>query len=129
MSVTAEQFFADYTPGVATLAMQARGLLLDIMPGATEKIDNGNKVVHYGSGAKMAQQVFYISAHKAHVNIGLRGANLQDAHGIMEGTGKQLRHVKLRKLEDLENPALRALLLAALAGQYEPALMEETRGR
>jgi hypothetical protein len=63
----------------------------------------------------MADEVFYISSHKAHVNLGLLdGAELPDPQGIMEGTGKRLRHVKLHKLEDADNPALRALMETAL---------------
>jgi hypothetical protein len=32
----------------------------------------------------------------------------------LKGTGKNLRHVKLRSLEDLQNPALTKLLVAAM---------------
>jgi hypothetical protein len=44
-----------------------------------------------------------------------RGAELPDPAGLLAGTGKRARHVKLRQMEDVEDPALRDLLDAALA--------------
>ncbi len=39
----------------------------------------------------------YVNAFKAHVNVGFfRGAELADPAGLLEGTGKYMRHVKLR---------------------------------
>ena len=38
----------------------------------------------------------YVNAFKAHVNVGFfRGAELADPEGLLEGTGKFMRHVKL----------------------------------
>src|SRR3954464_8251257 len=112
---TAEEFFSKYTPEIQSIAMQARELIFSMMPDAIEQVNIGNQNTTYGTGLKMADQVFYISAHKAHVNIGLFGAELPDPAGLMEGTGKRLRHVKMRKLEDVNQPALRELLDVALA--------------
>lgn len=39
----------------------------------------------------------YVNAFKAHVNVGFfRGAEIADPDGLLEGTGKWMRHVKLR---------------------------------
>lgn len=39
----------------------------------------------------------YVNAFKAHVNVGFfRGAEIADPEGLLEGTGKFMRHVKLR---------------------------------
>lgn len=43
-----------------------------------------------------------------------RGTELPDPKGLLEGAGKVHRHVKLRTEEDVESPALHALLHAAL---------------
>src|SRR5512132_3905738 len=38
----------------------------------------------------------YVNAFTAHVNVGFfRGAELSDPSGLLEGTGKIMRHVKL----------------------------------
>jgi len=39
----------------------------------------------------------YVNVFTAHVNVGFfRGAEIADPHGILEGDGKFMRHVKLR---------------------------------
>src|SRR5438445_11598928 len=43
----------------------------------------------------------YVNAFKAHVNVGFfRGAEIADPEGLLEGTGKFMRHVKLRPDRD-----------------------------
>ena len=93
--------------------------MLSLLPGATEHVDTGNKVVTYTTGGRMKDMVFYISAHKVHANIGLFGVDLPDPSGLIEGTGKRLRHVKLRSLADVDRPAIRALLESALAAHQD----------
>jgi Domain of unknown function (DU1801) len=49
-----------------------------------------------------------------HVNLGfVRGAELADSQGILEGTGKQMRHIKIRNMSDLFQPAIRFYLQEA----------------
>ena len=51
---------------------------------------------------------------KEHVTfIFLRGAALPDPEGLLEGTGKSVRHVKVRTVEDLKRPALKKLIVEA----------------
>lgn len=58
----------------------------------------------------------YVNAFKAHVNVGFfRGAELPDPEGLLEGTGRFMRHVKLRPAEAIDANALRRLILAAYA--------------
>lgn len=117
LMITGEQFFRDnYAAAVADLALAARTLLLSIAPDAAETVDGGHKTVMYGSVGGMMDAPCYISAHKAHINIGfMQGADLPDPAGLLEGTGKKLRHVKIKSAEQLTNPALHALIAAAFA--------------
>jgi hypothetical protein len=56
----------------------------------------------------------YVNAFTAHVNIGFfRGAELSDPNCLLEGTGKFMRHVKLRPGDNLESSALTALIESA----------------
>jgi hypothetical protein len=58
----------------------------------------------------------YVNAFKAHVDVGFfRGAELSDPEGLLEGTGRFMRHVKLRPAEAVDATALRELILAAYA--------------
>ena len=53
----------------------------------------------------------YVDAFTAHVNVGFfRGAELDDPNGLLEGTGKLMRHVKLRPGRRVDETALRALI-------------------
>ena len=53
-------------------------------------------------------------AGKEHVTfIFLRGAVLRDPEGLLEGTGKSVRHVKVRTMEDVRKPALKKLIVEA----------------
>ena len=56
----------------------------------------------------------YVNAFTAHVNVGFfRGAELADPAGLLEGTGKLMRHVKLRPERDLDGTALVKLIETA----------------
>lgn len=56
----------------------------------------------------------YVNAFRAHVNVGFfRGAELPDPKGLLEGTGKRMRHVKLRPGEDVDGAALLELIQTA----------------
>lgn len=56
----------------------------------------------------------YVNVFRAHVNLGFfRGHALPDPAGLLEGTGKFMRHVKVRPGEPLDETALRALITAA----------------
>ena len=53
----------------------------------------------------------YVNVFTAHVNVGFfLGAWLDDPAGLLEGTGKRMRHVKLRPGQGLDEKALEALI-------------------
>src|SRR5690242_5604751 len=53
----------------------------------------------------------YVNVFTAHVNVGFfLGAELADPEGLLEGSGKFMRHVKLRSDRELDASALRALI-------------------
>ena len=58
----------------------------------------------------------YVNAFKAHVNVGFfRGAEIADPDGLLEGTGKFMRHVKLKPERDVDPTALTKLIKTAYA--------------
>jgi hypothetical protein len=58
----------------------------------------------------------YVNTFKAHVNVGFfRGAEIADPSGLLEGTGKFMRHVKLSSERDIDSSALRKLIETAYA--------------
>ena len=62
----------------------------------------------------------YVNAFKAHVNVGFfRGAEIADPEGLLEGTGKFMRHVKLKPERDVDPTALTKLIKTAYADMKE----------
>ncbi|HTT00718.1 MAG TPA: DUF1801 domain-containing protein [Steroidobacteraceae bacterium] len=56
----------------------------------------------------------YVNAFKSHVNVGFYiGAELADPKGLLEGTGKRMRHVKLKPGRAVDTVALSGLIAAA----------------
>ena len=103
---------ASATPEIQALAHAARALLADVMPGITEVPWARQKIAGYGVGPKkMSQHFCYIAPFKHHLNLGfMYGAHLPDPENLLEGKGVDLRHIKIRNMVQLENPALRRLI-------------------
>jgi hypothetical protein len=56
----------------------------------------------------------YVNSFKSHVNVGFfHGAALKDSAGLLEGSGKRMRHVKLKPGPELFTAALSDLIDAA----------------
>ena len=56
----------------------------------------------------------YVNAFTAHAAVGFfHGSTLPDPAGLLEGTGKRMRHVKLRPGVEIDESALAALIDAA----------------
>ena len=75
--------------------------------------DDVRELLHDGHPtACVADAAFaYVNAFTAHVNVGFfRGAELADPNGLLEGTGKFMRHVKLRPESEVDATALMKLI-------------------
>jgi len=58
----------------------------------------------------------HVNTFRDHVNVGFfHGAALADPAGLLQGTGKRMRHVKLRWGEPVNVPAMTGLIAAACA--------------
>jgi hypothetical protein len=56
----------------------------------------------------------YVNVFRAHVNVGFfHGAALLDPAGLLLGTGKSMRHVKVKPGLALDESSLEALIAAA----------------
>jgi hypothetical protein len=75
-----------------------------------------HEVLHDGHPTACVQGVAlgYVNAFTDHVNVGFYlGATLDDPAGLLEGSGRFMRHVKVRPGEGRDDEALRALMRAA----------------
>ena len=90
-----------HTPTVRDVFGALRALARDVMPDAQEQVDLPDRVLAFGfgppGGVRMRGLAVGLIPHTAHVNVQLAdGALLDDPSGIVEGTGKRIRHVKCR---------------------------------
>lgn len=59
----------------------------------------------------MSDGYAYIMPFRSWVNLGFfQGTKLMDPHGLLEGTGAKLRHIKLRTVAETEQPGVRELV-------------------
>lgn len=95
---TWDEVFAESPADVQSLALALRGLILRLDPGVVEVARPGDGAVTFGHGPrKMKDGYAYLAPHRDRVNFGFyHGATLADPAGLLEGTGKALRHVKVR---------------------------------
>lgn len=124
---TFEQALSGSSGPVQEIAERLRALIIEMYPEVVEVPWQKQKIIGYGVGPKkMSEHFCYIGAFKAHVNLGFYyGAVLPDPEGLMEGTGKNLRHIKVKGVEEVEHPALRDLLQASLEERKEMLELEE----
>jgi hypothetical protein len=101
---------------VKEIAEGLRKLIIDFYPEVVEVPWPKQKIIGYGVGPKkMSEHFCYIGAHREHVNLGFYyGAELSDPEGLLEGTGKKLRHIKVREVEEVAQPALRHLVQSSI---------------
>jgi hypothetical protein len=116
MSDEIGRFLEAYTPDIRDLTHQVRALIASVAPDADEYLKLGWKVIWYGFGPKMPDQFAVVMPTRNHVGLGFAyGCDLPDPKGKLEGTGKRMRHVKLRTAADAADPAIAALLRAQVA--------------
>ena len=76
------------------------------------------ELMHDGCPVACVQDIAlgYVNVFRAHINVGFfLGADLDDPGGLLEGSGKRMRHVKLRPGKPLDDAALARLIEDAYA--------------
>jgi hypothetical protein len=146
MATEIDRFLEGYAPEIRDLTHRVRALVASVAPDADETLKVGWKVIWYGFGSKMPDQFAVVMPTKNHVGLGFaHGSELPDPDGRLEGEGKRIRHVKLRRKADVEDPAIATLLRlevaltrgaakrakapAARAKRKGPAAAKATKGR
>jgi hypothetical protein len=107
---TVEELLRGRTPQVRRWVGSLRRLVRAAAPQADERVYSGWRLIAYDHKGLFC----YIAPLKNGVNLGFyRGARLPDPEGLLEGTGKGLRHVKIRAAADLRPATLKKLVRAA----------------
>ena len=106
-----------FEPDVQDLAASARAVVLDVVGPCFEMIFPIKKLVSvlYSTTEKrMKDNICLIVVYRDHVNLMFpRGVDLNDPKGLLEGSGKAMRHVKIRTRDDVDRPGVRKLIAQA----------------
>ena len=117
------EFLAAYEPGITALALATRALVLSEAPDAVELIYDAYSAVSagYSFTARPSDAFIHIAAYAHWVNLGFNhGADLVDSDGILQGSGRQIRHIRIAETADLRKPAIRKFVRAAIAQATRP---------
>jgi len=110
------RFLKPYDRDIRDLALELRALVLEEMAPCYENIYDAYSAVAigYGTSDRLSDGIFHIAVYSNHVNLGFNdGASLDDPKGILQGSGKLIRHITIKTPEDLERPELRAYIRRA----------------
>jgi len=110
-----QKLLEGYMPAVQTIAHGLRGLVLEIAPDTIEQVDTAAKMLAYGFARTYKDMICVIMPLKAGVNLGFpHGASMSDRAGLLTGTGKRARHVRVTSLDQVATPAVRELIELAV---------------
>ena len=111
------ELLTEVEPNLAAIARRLRAIIRAVDGKTVETVRLGDNAATYGVGPrKMTDGYAYIMPKRGYINLGFyQGAVLADPAGLLEGTGKGLRHVKIRSLADANRPPVRSLIAKALA--------------
>lgn len=91
-----DQFIEELPEHTQDLTKRLRELVFDTSQNLTEQMKWGMPC--YSKTANIC----YLQTAKNHVNLGFYfGAFLKDKENLLEGTGKKMRHIRIKKQEDI----------------------------
>lgn len=120
-AMTPEQFLEKSPPAVQETALQACAVLCRLVPGLEATVYASWRLIGFGYVAGMQGQFFSLRPHADRVELHFfDGALLDDPEGLLEGEGRRIRIVTLRAPEEVDRPALHALVRQAALRRPPP---------
>jgi hypothetical protein len=113
---TIAEWLTNSPPEIREIALRARAVIFEEAPDAQELVDLGDGLLAFGlsnegQGIRMRDFAIGLIPHSRWVNAQFANAvDLPDPDSLLEGTGKRIRHVKLRAAVDADRPAFRQLV-------------------
>jgi hypothetical protein len=115
-----DKLLKPYSPEVQQLARKACKIVSELAPDAVQEIDWSAKLVGYSFiPGTYKGLILAIAPQRQYVNI-MFGKGVEmvkeglDDKGLLEGTGKHARHIKVRSEDILRSPTARKLIAAAV---------------
>lgn len=105
---TVDEYIAKQKPALQEIAKNLRNLVKKAAPELREEMKWGFPC-YVG-----ADNICYIMVTGKWVDLGFfRGVDLKDTKGLLEGSGKGRRHIKIHRLEDIDTATTTAMVKQA----------------
>ncbi|RKQ32662.1 DUF1801 domain-containing protein [Oceanobacillus halophilus] len=107
-----DQFIFNLPDDIQELTNALREIILNASPDLVEEYKWS--MPNYSNNGL----VCYLQTAKKHVNLGFQKGNElenKDTHNLLQGTGKTMRHVRIKKMEDIQPEALTSLIQTAIS--------------
>ena len=115
---TWDEVLASHAPEVQGAARALEALIREELPDVVVQFDPGNGLLAFGRSMKMRDLLFALIPHAGWVNLQLAdGAILPNPDGLIEGTGKRIRHVKIRSVGSARDPRITAVVRAEVSAR------------
>ena len=112
---TIDAWMKEHSDRLGSIAQHWFDIIRECGDDVRELLHDGHPTACVGEAA-----FAYVNAFTGHVNVGFfRGAELEDPVQLLEGTGKYMRHVKLRPESNVDATALTKLIKTAYTDMKE----------
>jgi len=105
-----------FDPAIRKLTLALRALVIEELAPCYENIYDAYNALAlgYGTSDRLRDGICHVAVYAKHVNLGFNeGSSLSDPQRLFRGTGKRIRHITIKSLEDVKQPALREYLRRA----------------
>jgi hypothetical protein len=119
------------SPEMAKLTKAVLAKLRPRLPGAVEMVyDKKNAlVIGFCPDVRASNAITSIATYTKYINLYFfEGDALQDPEGLLQGSGAMVRHIRVTSADDLDRPAVKALVAHALK-LADPPLDKKARRR
>lgn len=114
---TLEELLARCTSRTRTTLQASRKGIVKAVPAAVERFRSGWGLLGYNAPSYFA----FLFADENDVRLGFEwGVGLTDPMGLLEGSGRRVRHITLRSASDITRPEIAALLQDAAVFKPRP---------
>ena len=103
-----DQYINNAPEAQRKLLQALRALIHSSVPKGTEQF-KWSRPVYAAS-----KDICYLVSNKKHVNLGfINFEKIGDPEGLLEGTGKNMRHVKIKSMKDIQKAVLKKMIKEA----------------
>lgn len=115
-----ETFLQNTPAHLQEIVLELRNIIASVAPDAVEVVRWGDLgYFHAGRGGLVSAGICQIEVRKEHVLLAfIHGAFLSDPHGLLEGTQKAKRVVRIESYEDAPWEHLQELIVSA--SKFDP---------